>query len=368
MKKMSKQQITHRQRVLAAIEHNHNDVLPVGFKASDDVLRQMQKRFGVADVKGIVSSLPVDTYGAFNNCLYGVYPKYVGGPERVLYPNCYPDGTWDTFYGYKRRWVKCLGGHNDEVINHPLAQAQTIEDMKEHDWPQADWFDYSTISQQCSEVDDYAIIFLVGGLGHAENLVGIERSLTEMALNPKLMEFCFGTLGEFFEEFTKRTLETAKGRIDIVCIQDDFGTQQGNLISLDMYRKFFKPYHKKIFESAKQCGAKVMMHSCGAIFEFIPDFIEIGVDLLDPVQTVAAGMDPKRLKRQFGKDLCFHGGIDVQNTLARGTPKDVRDHIDSLVENLGKDGGFIIAPSHYIHGDARWENIMTIFDQVKRYR
>lgn len=360
--------MTSRERIVATINHQQPDMLPVGLKASDGVLRQMQKHFGVTDVRGVVESLPVDTYGVFNNCLYGVYPRYIGGPKLILYPDSYPDGTWDTFYGYKRRWVGCAGGYNDEVINHPLAQARTINELKKYDWPRADWFDYSTIAQQCEEVGDYAIIFLAGGLWQGANLMGFERFLYEMALNPELIDFCCGTLGDFFADLTNRTLEAAKRRIDIICVQDDFGTQQGSLISLDMYRRFFKPYHKKIFEVARRYGARVMQHSCGAVYEFIPDFIEIGVDILDPVQTTAVGMTPKRLKRDFGRDLCFHGGIDVQNILVKATPEDVRNHIDSLVETFADEGGFILSSSHYIQEDAPWGNIMTIFDYVTKWR
>ncbi|MCX6030352.1 MAG: hypothetical protein NT169_13785 [Chloroflexi bacterium] len=360
--------MNHRERVLAAVERRPTDLLPVGFKASDDVLRRLQAHFGVSDVQALVRALPVDTYGIFNNCLHGVYPAYRGDATRVLYPAIRPDGTWDTVYGYRRRWVACAGGYNDEVIDHPLEKAESLADLQRYDWPRADAFDYSTIARQCAAVDEYAILFLAGGLGQVANLLGFERALMEMALHPELLEYCYGAIGEFFVELTDRTLQAAQGRIDIICVQDDFGTQRGKLMSLKMYRRFFKPHHRRIFEVAKRHGARVMQHSCGAVFDFIPDFIEIGVDILDPIQTTAVGMDPRRLKREFGRDLCFHGGIDVQNILVRGTAADVRRHLDELVETLGQGGGFILAPSHNIHGDAPWENILTIFDHAAKWR
>ena len=360
--------MNHRERVLAAVERRPSDILPVGFKATDDVLRRLQAHFGAADVQALVRALPVDTFGIFNNCLYGVYPVYRGDPTRVLYPNVRPDGTWDTLYGYRRRWVASTGGYNDEVVDHPLAHAETLADLRSYDWPRADAFDYSTVAQQCAAVDEYAILFLAGGLGQVANLLGFARTLADMALRPELVAYCHAAIGEFFAELTDRTLQAAGGRIDIICVQDDFGTQRGNLMSLEMYRRFYKPYHRRIFEVAKRHGARVMQHSCGAVFNFIPDFIEIGVDILDPIQTTAAGMDPRRLKREYGEDLCFHGGIDVQNVLVHGTPEDVRRHLDELVETLGQGGGFILAPSHYIQGDAPWANVLTIFDHVARWR
>jgi uroporphyrinogen decarboxylase len=360
--------MNHRERILAAVGRRPTDILPVGFKASDDVLRRLQGHFGVTDVRALVRALPVDTYGVFNNCLHGIYPAYCGDSTRVLYPSISPDGTWDTIYGYRRRWHAFAGGHSDEVIDHPLEHAESLADLQRYSWPRADEFDYSTIARQCAAVDEYAILFLAGGLGHVANLLGFERTLMDMALHPELLEYCHGALGEFFVELTDRTLRAAQGRIDIICVQDDFGTQSGKLISLEMYRRFFTPYHRRLFEVAKRHGARVMQHSCGAVFDFIPDFIEIGVDILDPIQTTAVGMDPRRLKEDFGKDLCFHGGIDVQNILVRGTAGDVRRHLDELVETLGRDGGFILAPSHYIQGDAPWANVLTIFDHVTKWR
>jgi uroporphyrinogen decarboxylase len=358
--------MTRRERALAAIGHRTPDSIPVGFKATDDVLDRLTAHFGITDLRGLMAVLPVDTYGAFNNCLYGVYPDYVGGPAKVLYPDKYPDGSWDTIYGYQRRWAPCRGGRTDELITSPLAHASSIAELGTHPWPQADWFDYRSLPHQCRDVGDYAIVFNLGGLGHVANLVGFERMLTDMLLDPPFIEACFERLTHFYDEFLARVLVAAQGRIDIVCVQDDFGTQQAPLMSLDTYRRFYKPRHQRLFATAHRHNARVMMHSCGAVFEFIPEFIEIGADILDPLQINAAGMDPVRLKREFGKDLCFHGGIDTQGTLVNGTPDDVCRQIDSLIDALAAGGGYILAPSHYIQGDAPMKNVLAMFDHIAR--
>ena len=249
-----------------------------------------------------------------------------------------------------------------------MAGAETVSDIEGYEWPRTDWFDYSTIAEQSREVEDYAIMFLVGGLGHFANLIGHERFFMEMALNPKMMEAGFCRTADFLAELTERTLQAACGRINIICIQDDFGTQRGPMISNETYRRFFKPHHRRIFEIGHKYGARNMQHSCGAVFDFIPSFIEIGADILDPIQTTAAGMQPARLKREFGKDLCFHGGIDTQNVLVHGTTEDVRRHIDSLIREFSGNGGFVLAPSHYIQEDAPLENVLAVFDQATRWR
>lgn len=356
-----------RERVMAAVDRRKPDVVPVGFKATDDVLAKFKEHFGVDDTKGILAALPVDTYGTFNNCYNGIEPIYVGGPKKVLYPDTYPDGTWDSIYGYKRRWVPYGAGHNDEVITHPLAEAQTIEDLDRHEWPRADWFDFSTIGQQCRDVGDYAIIYNLGGLGHAVNLIGGQRHFMDMALNPEFVETYHAKITDFYVEFTDRLLAAADGMIDIVCMQDDFGAQRGPMISLEMFRRLHKPCLKRVFDVAHRHDVKAMMHSCGASFDFIGDFIEMGTDILDPIQTTAEGMEPVRLKREFGNAISFHGGIDTQRILVKGGPDDVRRHIDELIE--GFDGaGYILAPAHYIQADAPFENVLAIFEHISALR
>jgi uroporphyrinogen decarboxylase len=360
--------MTPRERILATVAHKNPDRLPVGFKASVDVIERFQSEYGTASVPELMDSLPVDTFGLFNNSMVGVFPVYRGGPRRVLYPDSYPDGTWDTIFGYKRIWEKSATGKNEEVISNPLANAADKADLDKYPWPQADWFDYSTLARDAEQAGDKAVIFLAGSLWQTAHLVGFERLLTEMIADPLFVESCFGKLGEFFAEFTRRSLEAADGRIDIICVQDDMGTQAGPLISPAMYRRYFKGHHKKIYEIAHNYGAKVMQHSCGAVTEFIPDFLDIGVDILDPVQTSAAGMDPGELKREFGRDLCFHGGIDTQYTLVKGTPQEVIQEVDSLVDIFARGGGYIIAPSHYIQSDTPWENLTALFDHIDKLR
>lgn len=359
--------MTHRERIRAAVAGRETDILPAGFKATDDVLQRLQAHYAAGSLPELLGRLPVDTFGGFNNCRHGVQPRYVGGPAKVLYPDRYPDGCWDTIYGYQRRWVDGACGRTDEVVGAPLAGAGSPAELERHSWPQADWFDYDAIGPQCDAAGDYAVIFVLGGLGHVANLIGFERLLTDMLLDPPCIDVCFAKLTDFYLEFLERTLAAAAGRIDIVCVQDDFGTQQGPLLGLETYRRFYRPHHRRLFEVAHRHGVGVMMHSCGAVGEFIPDFIEIGADILDPVQTTATGMNPAWLKREYGAHLCFHGGIDTQGTLVSGSPEAVRRQIDGLVSAFGPRG-FILAPAHYIQADAPLENVLAAFEHVEALR
>jgi len=141
-------------------------------------------------------------------------------------------------------------------------------------------------------------------------------------------------------------------------------TEEGLLMSREHFRKFFMPAIKRQFELAIKFGCVPFQHSCGAIFELIPDFIECGVRVLNPIQTRARGMDPVRLKREFGKFLCFHGSIDVQQTLPFGSEKEVREEVRSRIGVLGEGGGFILGPSHNIQPDTPLANILALYDEV----
>ena len=139
------------------------------------------------------------------------------------------------------------------------------------------------------------------------------------------------------------------------------------LISLEMFQKFFKPQLARIIALAKSYGLKIYMHCCGSCYAFIPEFLSLGVDILDPVQTTAENMQPEKLKKEFGKKLTFHGGVDSQHVLPHGTKQEVRDHIKYLSEVLGKDGGYILASCHFVQADVPLENILELYKTDNRY-
>ena len=137
------------------------------------------------------------------------------------------------------------------------------------------------------------------------------------------------------------------------------------LIAPDLWRRHIKPYSRKLIAPFKERGVLTYYHSCGSIVPVIEDFIEMGLDILDPIQPNAAGMDPVTLKRQFGDRLTFHGGIDEQRLLPRGSPQEVGEEAGRLIDILGKDGGYILCPAHAIQPDTPVENIVALYESAK---
>jgi uroporphyrinogen decarboxylase len=155
--------------------------------------------------------------------------------------------------------------------------------------------------------------------------------------------------------------------VDLIILGDDIAMQTGMLMSLKMWREFLKPRLKRIIEAAKKVkpDALVFYHSDGKVWDAIPELIEVGVDVLNPIQPDC--MDPAEVKREFGKDLSFFGTVSVQETLPKGTPKDVEEEVKLRIETVGKGGGLLIAPSHVLQPDTPWENITAFFEAVEKY-
>jgi uroporphyrinogen decarboxylase len=189
----------------------------------------------------------------------------------------------------------------------------------------------------------------------------MENVMLDMIERPEMAHFLFRKFTDFYSEDIARALEATSGGFDIYCEWSDYGTQRALLMSVPMFQEFVAPYLKRLVDLCHSAGVKFMAHSCGAIRPLIPDLIALGVDVLDPIQVAAEGMEPAGLKRDFGGKIAFHGGICTQRTLPFGTPQDVREAVLDRVATLGAGGGYIIASSHDISADTPPENIVAMY-------
>jgi len=192
-------------------------------------------------------------------------------------------------------------------------------------------------------------------------LRGMEQAYLDLAVNPDTAQAIIAHIVAYFLAYNARVFAAADGAIDIFMMGDDFGAQQGPMMSLDTWRRFFRPGFAAFIELAHRHGLKVMHHTCGSVVELIPDFIACGLDILQSLQPQAAGMDLGRLRREFGRDLCFQGGMDIQGVLPHGTPQDVRDHVRRQVEAAGHEGGYILGTAHNLQPDTPLQNILALF-------
>lgn len=283
-----------------------------------------------------------------------------------------PAGSEDTYldeWGMRRRRRTELYW---EIVEHPLAYAR-VEDLKHYPWP--DPHDPRRVAGLAEEArrlyreTDYALVadFLGGGIfEQALWMRGFERFMTDLIADEPFATALLDTLLGLYLEFYAVYLEVVGPYVQIVALGDDLGMQTGPLISPKLYRRLIKPRHRELYDSIhSRTEAKIMHHTCGSVFAFVPDLIDVGVDVLNPIQISARGMDPAALKREFGEQLVFHGGIDVQQLLPFAMPERVKEEIKRIVATLGQGGGYILAPSHNIQPDVPPENILAMYEAIQ---
>jgi uroporphyrinogen decarboxylase len=200
-------------------------------------------------------------------------------------------------------------------------------------------------------------------------LRGFDTRMMDMHLNPRFYHALVERITRITEEYLEEFLTPIGHSIDLICMGEDLGTQRGPFMSVTDYRTFCKPYQKRWIEAAKRCApeARLVLHSCGAIRDYIPDFIDIGVEVLNPIQPKATGMDPAGIKRDFGRDLSFIGGFDIQDLLPFGTEAQIRDGARRLIEDMADGGGFIFAPAHQILPEVPPRNIIAMYDAALEF-
>ena len=198
--------------------------------------------------------------------------------------------------------------------------------------------------------------FLIYGL-----LRGLEQAMTDLVLSPDVVHYSLDKLYGLAYEKTKRIYETIPGRVDVTYVDEDLGSQEGLLFSPAHIREFFIPWMKKMIDLAHQAGSFVRHHSDGAVRNILPDVVQAGIDILNPIQWRCPGMEREALKRDFGDALVFHGGVDNQHTLPFGSVEEVRREVLDNLRILGENGGYILAPCHNIQAVSPPENVVALY-------
>jgi uroporphyrinogen decarboxylase len=199
-------------------------------------------------------------------------------------------------------------------------------------------------------------------------LRGLEQSLIDPLLDPEFTHYLIGRISNFFYDYHRRIFESCQGRIDVAEVTDDLGSQTGPLISLDLYKEFYAPHHKRFIDLCHEFGVKVFHHDDGSCRQFLPLLVEMGIDILNPIQWTCPGMDMVELKAEFGSRVCFHGAIDNQRILPFGTPEEVRAEVRHCIDSLGSNGtGYILAPCHNLQVNTPVANIIAMYDEAWKY-
>jgi uroporphyrinogen decarboxylase len=297
-------------------------------------------------------------------------------------PQMQPDGSFVVSDSTGNILYKMpMGGYYLDPMYAPLSDVETINDLDKHldiinNYDRPYYLDKSfeeleLIAKDQYENTDNLIVGFFGGhiFAAALQLRGYENFLLDLMVNPMLAEALMDRLAEGHMHRFNRYAETVGKYLHIVHVEDDLGMQDRTLISPGLYRKLIKPYHSKIYSHIKRkCSAYLLLHTDGSVYPLIPDLIEVGIDILNPVQYSARNMDPSRLKDEFGKDLSFWGGgCDTQHILPFSTPAQVKEEVRRRVDDLAPGGGFVFCQVHNIQPGTPVENIVAMYEALEEY-
>jgi uroporphyrinogen decarboxylase len=355
----------NKERVLNAIRHNDVDRLPLMYRALPEVHKKMIRRYGFqTDIEdcwmGLMDEMGFDLFSGGNGI--GKFTKFKPRYKGPVHTRSTDNNLFYTF-GIDS-FLDPVSGSLNYLVNKDFAKIDSEDKISRYHFPETGDFEYRWTNPPVELMDRHFLgtgtlnsLFMI-----AMYLRGAEQLMVELMSNRRLAASYIDRIGQFILEFTERTLESNRGYLEFYALWDDLAMQQNLMIPYHTFREFFLPWYRKIFAMAKKHGLITYFHICGNANEVINDLIDIGVDILDPVQTSARNMSIDRLKEKYGDNICFHGGIDVQRLLPFGSPEDISSYIKWVADLFGNRGGIIIGPSHDITVDTPLENIEAIYN------
>ena len=342
---MPTETMSPRERWQAVLERRTPDRVPMDLWATDEAIAKVLRHLG-CDAETALARLHIDLPLTLT-------PEYVG-----------PGRGGADYWGIESRPADYGAGVYLEAVTHPLAAYESVEEIEaNYTWPSPDWFDCSVLPRQVRGNEHRPIRgggsepFLV-----YKDLRGGQQAFMDLLVNPGIVRHCLDRMFDFHYELTRRIFETVPGQVSITYVAEDLGAQDGLMYAPEHIRAFLLPGMRRMAELTRQHGSHVFFHSDGAVRAILPDMLDIGVEVLNPVQWRCPGMERAALKRDFGDRLVFHGGVDNQQTLPFGAADDVREEVADNLRLLGADGGYILAPCHNIQAVSPPENVVALYE------
>lgn len=379
-----------RERILEALNHREPDRIPFDLGGTtwtgitNGAYQKFRQHLGLsreepewADViqqivipsAEIMQLIDVDTRGLFPLTSHNrdVYSKLRDAGERWEYHD-----EW----GFTHHFPK-QNGYWFSIVGHPMENlAPDDELVDKYNWPDPlDPERTAGLRERAIRFREEGKLVMIKGLCAGifemqQRLRGVTNALIDPFLYPEFSDRLIGKLADLKIQFWEKALGELADVVDVVAEADDYGTQESQLVSPDHFRQYYKPHIARIIKTIRDSapGAKVMFHSCGNIRPLLPDFIETGIDIINPVHVNAAGMEPYQLKKDFGSELVFWGGgVDTQKVLPEGSPSDVMDDVKRNIDALAPGGGFVFATVHNIQAEVPAANIAAMLKAVGRH-
>jgi uroporphyrinogen decarboxylase len=384
---MNHKVMTSRERVRLALNHKEPDRIPIDLGATivssiaKRTYHELEKHLGLPaeEIKMLdyVQQLPYVSEALLQR--FSVDFRMVQLPAATTSGlEIFEEGDYQAFFD---RWGSKLhmpktGGFYFDWVDYPIKEP-TMEALDAYHWPEPDSEEVNAelgrLAKQLYENSEYALVgsAVIGGgiFEQPARVMGMQNFLMSLLSEPAFADRLMGTITDIYIESCNRYLDQVGPYIQVFTYWDDLTGQNGWLINPELYRKMIKPKQKRLVEAIrKKTDAKIFFHCCGAARGLIPDLVELGFDILNPVQVSARGMDTKELKAEFGKDIIFWGGgVDTQRVLPFGKPQEVADEVKHRIDDLAPGGGFVFAAVHNIQAQVPPENIVAAFDTAVEY-
>ncbi len=348
-------QMTHKERIIASLDHKPVDRIATDYWGVDEVTAKLMSHFSVNNMMDLADAMDIDKIIEVRPQIIVDRPNMLG-LEMKMIP--LPDGN----------------GFYEEPVSHPLEDCEDIDDVLQSGYvfPSVDMFDYSVVAEQCKKAADRG--FAVDGgyisLTYFYELIrGTENMLVDFIANPELARYILDRLQEFAHENTKKILEAGNGLVTVSQVTDDLGSQDSLLMSPTMIDEYLARYYEANIALVKSFDARVFHHDDGAMCEMLPWLVDKGIEVLNPLQWHLPGWDLPAIKKQYGDKLCFHGGVDNQYVLPRGTMEELHQEVNDCMDALFTDGtGYILGPCHNVQANTSIEKVLNMYKFAREYK
>lgn len=379
-----------RERFFAAVNHREPDKIPydlgsthltgIAWNAYLNLIHHLEikeDKVAYSDViqqlalpsEEVLNRFKVDFRGLFplTSHNWDVYEQLKDGGDHWIYHD-----EWGMTHHFPKE-----NGLHFTIVKSPMEDAEpSKETVHNHNWPDVkDPRRIKGLKEQALSCRNMNKVVVLKGINAGlfemmQRIRGMENALMDTMMYPEFSDALIGKLADTKIEFWDMALEELKDVVDVVVEADDYGSQESQLIGPDQFRTMFKPHINRVLEFIKQKApdVKIFFHSCGNVRPIIPDFIEMGVDILNPVHIKAQGMEPAGLKKDFGNDITFWGGgVDTQGILPNGTPEEVSEDVKRNIDALAPGGGFVFNTVHNIQSEVPVENMLAMWNTLQEY-
>ncbi len=373
--------MNHKERVLTALNHEEPDRVPIDLGGRQttfmaDTYERFKAHLGLNDITTKMLSHKWQTVFVDESILrrFSIDCRHIRPPMKIEPEFCETAGAQTTFldeWGVKR----IIDAGYASIIEYPL-QTATLETLETYPWPNpAEIIDYSGLRSRAQALYDEGQYAIVGEMGSPGNIFeqswylrGLSEFFLDLVDNKDFAHALMSKITEIRKLNAKLFLDEVGEYLDVFQLADDLAMQNGPYMSPELYREMIKPYQVELFQYVKSLTpAKIYYHSCGSVVRLLDDLIDLGVDILNPVQVSADGMETDKLKKRFGEKLCFWGAMDTTGILPNGSVDDVRNEAKRIIHDLAPGGGFVLASVHNLQPDIPPQNIVAMFETALQY-